>query len=84
MNVTQQRESMLASLARIEEWQRNYELMALERNDRNEKDHKKIEELLKEQNGRIRVNEKGISRIIGIGLGIAFVLGIAIGLVKFL
>ena len=84
MNVTQQRESMLASLARIEEWQRNYELMALERNDRNEKDHKKIEELLKEQNGRIRVNEKGISRIIGVGLGIAFVLGLAIGLVKFL
>jgi DNA-binding transcriptional MerR regulator len=39
-------------------------------------DIKEIKELLKEQNGRVRKNEQNIARIFGIGMVVAFILGI--------
>jgi acetyl-CoA carboxylase carboxyltransferase component len=39
-------------------------------------DIKEIKQLLKEQNGRVRTNEKNIARISGIGLLAAFLLGL--------
>lgn len=39
-------------------------------------DIKEIKELLKEQNGRVRTNEKNIARITAVGMVIAMVLGL--------
>jgi acetyl-CoA carboxylase carboxyltransferase component len=39
-------------------------------------DIKEIKQLLKEQNGRVRTNEKNITRIITVGVVIAAILGI--------
>ena len=39
-------------------------------------DIKEIKELLKEQNGRVRTNEKNIARITAVGMFIAMVLGL--------
>ena len=39
-------------------------------------DIKEIKQLLKEQNGRVRNNEKNITRIITVGVVIAAILGI--------
>lgn len=39
-------------------------------------DIKEIKQLLKEQNGRVRTNEKNIARIITVGVVIAAILGI--------
>ena len=39
-------------------------------------DIKEIKQLLKEQNGRVRTNEKNIARIITVGVVIATILGI--------
>lgn len=42
-----------------------------------------IKELVKDQNGRVRGNEKAISRIQGIGSVIALILGSLFGIEKF-
>ena len=39
-------------------------------------DIKEIKELLKEQNGRVRTNEKNIARITAVGMVIAMALGL--------
>lgn len=39
-------------------------------------DIKEIKQLLKEQNGRVRTNEKNIARISGVGLLAALLLGL--------
>ena len=39
-------------------------------------DIKEIKQLVKEQNGRVRTNEKNIARIITVGVVIAAILGI--------
>ena len=57
----------------------------------NDAGFKTITGLLEKQNDKVQKNAEKISenknsitRIVGIGIGIAFILGIAIGLVKFL
>ncbi len=69
MTVQQQREKIIIGLAKVDN-------LCL---------------LIEKQNGRVKdveketvKNGKHISRIVGIGIGIAFVLSVAIGAVKFL
>ncbi len=73
MTVQQQREQIIVGLAEVK-----VEL-------------KNLCSLVEKQNGRVKdvekeavKNGKHISRIVGIGIGIAFVLSVAIGAVKFL
>ena len=70
MTVQEQREKILESLARIET-----------KIEQSEKNHTLIIKKLDLQNGRVRENENKISKITGYGLGVAFVLGLAISLV---
>jgi len=85
MTVQEQREVMLTTLARIDQRLQDFEVMAMERSDRTEKDCNKIIARLDRMNGSIALNSKkisdnsgSISKIIGIGIGISFILGIAI------
>ena len=48
----------------------------------NTKEHKTIAELLKQQNGRIRINEKSIAKIVGIGVASIAIFGIIVAFVK--
>ena len=73
MTVQQQREKIIIGLAKVETKVDNLCL------------------LIEKQNGRVKdveketvKNGKHISRIVGIGIGVAFVLSVAIGAVKFL
>jgi len=75
--VQAQRERMIASLSRIE--------TKMEQND---KDHKTIIKRFDTQNGKVQKNcdeitknGKIIARVVGIGAGVTFVLGLAISLV---
>ena len=80
MTTQDQRDKMIASLSRIEQWQSDYEIIAIERYDRNEKDHEKVIKRLDIINGRVRENEKTVSNMRGYGAGLAFVLGLAIAI----
>ena len=73
MTVTEQREKIIIGLAKVETEVKNLCI------------------LVKAQNGNVKENKteitkqgKSISRIVGIGIGVAFVLSVAIGAVKFL
>ena len=81
MTVQDQRNQMIKDLAKIVEWQRIYEINQIEKRDDNDNDHKAIIKLLKEQNGRVRVNTGRINWIIGIGVGVSFVLGLGVFLI---
>ncbi len=76
MTVTEQREQVIRDLATILEWQRNHDVVALERRDDENNDHIEILNLLKAQNGRVRINTAKINWIMGVGTGIAFILGV--------
>ena len=78
MTVQDQRNQMIKDLAKIVEWQRIYEINQIEKRDDNNNDHIEIIKLLKEQNGRVRVNTGRINWIIGIGVGVSFVLGLGV------
>ena len=78
MTVQEKRDKMLSDLAAIMEWQRNHEIISKERADNNETDHVEIKELLITQNGRVRTNTNKLSWIVGLGVGIAFILGLGI------
>ncbi len=72
MTVPEQREEMIASLARIE--------TILIQND---KDHNETIVLLTEQNGRVRKNTNKISWIMGVGTAVGAALAFIITLLKF-
>ena len=78
MTVQDQRNQIIKDLATILEWQRGHDIIALERRDDNDNDHKAIIDLLTAQNGRVRINSGKISWIIGIGVGISFILGLGV------
>lgn len=72
MTVPEQREEMIATLARIE--------TILKQND---KDHSETILLLKEQNGRVRKNTNKISWIMGVGTAVGAALAFIVTLLKF-
>ena len=78
MTVQESRDLMLRDLATILEWQRTHEAISKERADYNEIDHNEIKALLLSQNGRVRVNTNKLHWIIGIGVGISFILGLGL------
>ena len=73
MTVSEQREKIIIGLAKVETKVDNLCKLVEKQNGR-----------VKDVEGEVVKNGKHISRIIGIGIGIAFVLSIAIGAVKFL
>ena len=87
MTVTEQRDAMIASLARIEQKIIDFEALFVERFQRTEKDFDKVISRLDITNGNIKKNSQDISnnkgyinKIVGIGIGISAILGIAISI----
>ena len=88
--VQEQRELMLTTLARIEQRIADFEVISLERYDRTERDFEKVITRIDKVNGSVALNVKKISdnsglisKIIGIGIGISFIVGIALTIISF-
>ena len=89
MTVQQQREKMLTTLARIDQRIQDFEVISMERYDRTEKDFEKVITRLDKTNGTIIENAKNIttnsgsiSRIVGIGIGVSFIIGIVLTVIS--
>jgi len=79
---------MLTSLARIEQKITDFEVLSLERAVSTARDYGTIISRLDKVNGNIdrnrsdiSTNKQSLSKIIGYGMGVAFVLGLAISIV---